>query len=330
VFAADSQQALDLVRQADRILIITHVSPDGDAIGSLLAMGLLVRQLGKEQVTLALDDGVPVKFDFLPGAAQVVTTVDGSYDLILILDCSDDRRGGQVLRDGRRQDVPVINIDHHVTNTSFATVNLVRLDAAATTQIIFWLAQAWRLDVDQSVALCLLTGLVTDTLCFRTANVTPKVMEDAAALMAAGADLIMVTRQTVNRKSYDAIRYWGEMLDTLNLEDRIIWAVASPAMRKRAGYESNGDASLVTFLATAWEADIAFTLAETDKGDVEVSLRAKPGFDVSDVALELGGGGHPAAAGATIDGPLTVAKERVLARVKAAHRDQIQDPGDGV
>jgi bifunctional oligoribonuclease and PAP phosphatase NrnA len=329
VFAVDSQRALDLIRQANRILITTHVSPDGDAIGSLLAMGLLVRQLGKEHITLALDDGVPAKFDFLPGAAQVVRAVDGPYDLILILDCSDDRRGGQVLRDARREGVPVINIDHHITNTSFATVNLVRLDAAATTQVIFWLAQAWELDVDQPVALCLLTGLVTDTLCFRTANVTPKVMEDAAALMEAGADLSMVTRQTVNRKSYDAIRYWGEMLDTVNLEERIIWAIASPAMRQRAGYESNGDASLVTFLATAWEADIAFTLAETDNGEVEVSLRAKPGFDVSGVALELGGGGHPAAAGATINGPLAEAKDRVLARVKRSRRDQIREPGDG-
>jgi phosphoesterase RecJ-like protein len=324
MYAADSQQAFDLVRRADRILIITHIAPDGDAIGSLLAMGHLVRQSDKKQVVLALDDGVPEKYGFLPGSADVVRSAEGPFDLVLILDCSDERRGGQVLRDNWRDGIPLINIDHHITNTEFGTINLVRVDAAAVAQIIYWLAEAWGLKVDQEVALCLLTGLVTDTLCFRTANVTPKVMEDAAALMQAGADLSVVTRQTVNRKSYEAIRYWGAMLDTVHLEDRVIWAVASNGMRERTGYRSNGDASLVTFLATAWEADIALTLTETGEGRVEVSMRAKPGFDVSGVALELGGGGHPAASGATIEGPLSEAAERVLARVKRAHREQAE------
>jgi phosphoesterase RecJ-like protein len=322
VFAADSQQAFDLVRRADRILIITHVSPDGDAIGSLLAMGHLIRQLNKEQVVLALDDGVPEKYSFLPGSADVTRSAEDSFDLVLILDCSDDRRGGEVLRNSWNSEIPLINIDHHITNTEFGTINIVRVDAAATAQIIYWLAEAWGLEINQDVALCLLTGLVTDTLCFRTANVTPKVMEDAAALMEAGADLSVVTRQTVNRKSYEAIRYWGAMLDTVHLEDRVIWAIASNGIRERVGYRSNGDASLVTFLATAWEADIALTLTETDEGQVEISMRAKPGFDVSGIALELGGGGHPAAAGATIEGPLSEATERVLARVKRAHREQ--------
>jgi phosphoesterase RecJ-like protein len=327
VVAAGSQRALDLIRRADRILIVTHVSPDGDAIGSLLGMGHLVRQLNKTQVTLALDEGAPEKYSFLPGSIEIVGEVDGDFDLILILDCSDDRRGGQVLAHNRRGGVPVVNIDHHVTNTEFGTINLVRLDAAATTQIIYWLAKEWGLDVDPDVALCLLTGLVTDTLCFRTANVTPAVMQDAAGLMAAGADLSTVTQLTVNRKSFDAMRYWGAMLETVQLEDRVVWAVASTAMREQAGYRSNGDASLVSFLATAWEADIAVTLAETDEGEVEISLRAKPDFDVSDVALEMGGGGHPAAAGATIPGPLAAAQERVLSRVKRAHREQLDRRG---
>jgi len=324
VFAADSQRALDLIRQADRVLIITHISPDGDAIGSLLAMGHLVRQLGRPHVTLALEDGVPEKFDFLPGSADVLKATEGPFDLILIVDCSDDRRGGQVLHDNWRHGTPVINIDHHVTNTKFGTINLVRLDAAATTQIIYWLTEAWELQVDQQVAQYLLTGLVTDTLCFRAANVTPKVMADAAALMKAGADLSTITQQTVNRRSYDAIRYWGAMLDTVQLEDRVIWAVAPVSMRQHVGYRSNGDASLVTFLATAWEADMAVTFAETDAGLVEISLRAKPGLDVSAVALELGGGGHPAAAGATINGPLPEAVRRVITQVKRARHDQFE------
>ena len=323
-FAVDSEQALEMIARAEKILVITHVSPDGDAIGSLLGLGLMLQKLAKRNVTLACDGGLPSKFDFLPGAASITECVAAPFDLVITVDCSDARRGGDVLSaavpsTGSRP--PIINIDHHITNTDFGDVNLVLHDTVSTTEGLFRLAEAWQIELDVEIALCLLTGLVTDTLCFRTANVTPQVMLVAGALMETGADLAFITSRTVNRKSFDAIRYWGTLLESARLDDRVVSVHVSAESRRQAGDRINGDASIASFLVTAWEADVAVSFIETDDDRVEISFRAKPGFDVSEIALELGGGGHPTAAGCAVDGPLELVTERVLARLREVRRN---------
>jgi phosphoesterase RecJ-like protein len=327
MFEVDSVRALGLIARAERLLIVTHVSPDGDAIGSLLGLGRVLQQLGKSDISLACDDGVPAKFNFLPGAAEITRTVSAPYDLVIAVDCSDRRRGGDVFgsvvstHDGRP---PVINIDHHITNTNFGDVNIVLTDTVSTTEVIVRLMKEWEVGLDSEIALCLLTGLVTDTLCFRTANVTPRVMEIAGELMQAGADLSYVTSHTVNRKSYDAIRYWGMLLQTARLDERVVTVHASAEDRRRIGYQANGDASVVSFLVTTWEADVAASFIETDNGRVEISFRAKPGFDVAGLALKLGGGGHPTAAGCTTDGPLEQVVDRVSTLLKDSRHSQVE------
>lgn len=324
MLSSSSQQALDLINQARSALIVTHVSPDGDAIGSLLGLGRILEKLGKTEVTLACDDGVSEKHSFLPGTDTIVDTIlaDNSFDLLLTVDCSDERRGGKAYRTGRMSDIPAINIDHHITNTEFATVNIVQPQAASTTQVLYRLLKIWNLPLDPELALYLLTGLVTDTLCFRTSVVTQEVMAMASELMAAGADLSLVTQHTVNQKSFEAIRYWGTLLDHVQIDEHVISAYASTKQRRQTGYSANGDASIVTLLNTAREADMAVSFVETDDGKVEISFRAKPGYDVSRVALALGGGGHPAASGCTVNGPLEQVTERVLAMLKEERRKQ--------
>ncbi len=261
----------------------------------------------------------------MPGATDVTTSLDSPADLIIIVDCSDERRGGQVYLTAKTRagdHPPVINIDHHITNTYFGEINLVQPETAATTQVLAHLARAWGVDLDQGLALCLLTGLVTDTLCFRTPNVTPAVMQLVAELMATGVDLAYVTGRTVNRRSFDAIRYWGPLLDTVHLEQGVIWVQATAVDRRAVARELRGDASIVTLLITAWEADMAASFVESDEGPVEASFRARPGFDVANIALQLGGGGHPAASGCTIDGPLDEVVERVVTMMKATRRQQ--------
>jgi bifunctional oligoribonuclease and PAP phosphatase NrnA len=321
-----AKQALQLIRQAQHILVVTHVSPDGDAIGSLLAMGNILRRLGKKHVTLACDDPAPEKFAFLPGVERIVQACPPSErdacDLILALDSSDAARGGEAYLSALREGVQTICIDHHITNTQFADLNIVMVDAAATTEALYRLLPDWGLDLDRDMALCLLTGLVTDTLCFRTANVTSQVMQVAADLMAAGADLSLVTSQTVNRRSIEAVAYWGHLLTTLQLDEHVASVFARANGRQAAGFGIRGDASIVTLLITAVEADMAASFVEQEDGRVEISLRAKPNFDVSEIALSLGGGGHPAAAGCTVAGPLDEAMERVLGLLKTARQTQ--------
>lgn len=318
-FAANSHRTLEVISRAERILLVTHVSPDGDAISSLLALALILDRLGKKHVTPACDGGLPSRFDFLPGAARISESLSPPYDLVITVDCSDARRGGDVFDAALASydDSPlIINIDHHITNTRFADVNLVLPSTVSTTEVLFRLMREWEIELDSEIALCLLTGLVTDTLCFRTANISPQVILLAGQLMEAGADLTLITSHTVNRKPFDAIRYWSILLDSLSLDDRVVSVSASAENRRQVGDGINGDASIVSFLITAWEADVAVSFVETDNGRVEISFRSKPGFDVSKIAFELGGGGHPSAAGCAVDGPLQSVKDQVLIRLK--------------
>lgn len=320
-------EAIDrLITPARRLLLITHVAPDGDAIGSLLGLGWLLRGLGKE-VTLACDDAVSEALTWLPGSTEVVQQASGLYDCAIGLDCSDRRRMGRLYTDAYAA-LPLIVIDHHVTNTQFGTVNLVDPASAATAQIVLHLADTLGWEVTRCVATCLLTGLVTDTRAFRTANVDVAVMRSALRLMEAGASLGDVTRHTLDQKPLSWVRLMGQAIDRLYLEDGILWTEVTRSMRQQWALGDDGTSGISNFLAGVREAQISLVFTERDDGTVDVGMRAVPGYDVAQVALELGGGGHPQASGCTLTGELVEIRELVLAKVRhslAAQR-RAQEP----
>ena len=162
----------DLVSRADRILIISHIRPDGDAVGSTLGLGLMLEEMGKE-VSLVLEDGVPKVFNHLTGSDRIIREAVGVFDLVIVVDSSDIDRIGSVLDEFGEPDV---NIDHHPTNTQFAKLNLVRDNAVATAEIIFDLAQELSFPINLPIAEALLTGLLTDSLGFRTSNTNPQTL----------------------------------------------------------------------------------------------------------------------------------------------------------
>lgn len=298
----------DQVQRAERILVISHTRPDGDAVGSLIGLGLILEELGKE-VNLVLEDGVPKVFHHLPASDRVFREAAGIYDLIVVVDCSDIDRIGNVLDDHGEPD---INIDHHPTNTRFASLNLVREDAVATAEIIYDLAVALSLPLNQPIAEVLLTGLITDSLGFRTSNISPKALRIAAKLQELGADLPTLYRKAMVEKSIEAVRYWGQGLAKIQLEDRLVWTSLSLEDRKLADYTGRDDADLINVLSTIRDTDISLVFIEQVKGTVKVSWRAQPGFDVSKTAGQFGGGGHKPAAGAEIKGDLERVQEEVL------------------
>jgi phosphoesterase RecJ-like protein len=301
-----------VLREASRILAFSHVTPDGDALGSLLGFGWLMQAPGRH-VTLVSADGVPEEYQFLPGAVDVQTDAPaGPWDAVVALDASDPRRLGGPFRPDTYDNAPIIVIDHHITNTRFGTLNYVDATAAATAQILVGLADALPASISFEAAACLLTGLATDTLGFRTSNVTPRVMETAVRLMEAGANLSEIVSRTLAARPLNAMRLWGRALANLQHEGRVVWAAVSNEMREQAGASADGESGLVSFLVGAPEVDIAAVFSETAEGAVEISFRARPGFDVSGLALDLGGGGHPQAAGCTVDGPLAAAQARVV------------------
>lgn len=308
-------EAAALLRGAPRVLAISHIAPDGDAIGSLLGFGWILQRagIGGQALVLACADPVPDQYQWLPGADTIVAAPrELPWDVVVGLDASDPQRLGAPFRSAARGNTPVVVLDHHVTNLGFGTLNCVDTAAVATSQMVVGLADELGVALDRNVATCLLTGIVTDTLGFRTNNVTPAVMAVAMRLMQAGASLSEVTERTLNHKPLATLRLWGLALADVRLQDRVAWARTTQAMRDQVAAPRIGDGGLVSQLINAPEAVVAAVFSETPEGRVEIGFRSKAGHDVSKVALSLGGGGHPQASGCTIDGPIEAAEARVV------------------
>ena len=311
---AAASQAVD---EAQSILIATHISPDGDAIGSLLGLGNALRLRGCS-VTCVVDGGVPGTFRFLPGADEVRDTpTSGQWDLMISVDSSDEERTGQSGVYGRAHSARVINLDHHITNTHFGDIFLVMPSAVSATEVVYHWLHEWQQPLALEVAVPLLTGLVTDTLGFRTSNVTANSMRMAVELMEIGAPLAEITQRTLSSMSYRVLDLWKHSLATVQLHDQVIEATITQADLHAVGLDDVTDGGLVQLLVTINEARIAVVFKEVDSSNVEISLRSRPGYDVAQVAFSLGGGGHPQASGATVDGTLNSVRERVLPLLQA-------------
>lgn len=319
---------VDLIRQSRRILCTSHVSPDGDAIGSLLGMTWILRSLGKE-VTAALHDPIPGDFAFLPGAGDIAPPykVGSNFDLIVSLDASSIDRLGDVYQERKHAGIPLAVIDHHVTNTLFGEVNWVEPDCAATCQQVCYLAGALGASMPAALAECLLTGIVTDTLCFRTSNTTPAVLEAAMHLQQAGATLSTIVQRTLNRMPFSALKLWALVLPGMQLEDGVLWVTVRREQMMAAG-QPDGESKLNSIFSTINEADVSAVFTEkigkNGQPAVECSFRAKPGFNVGELALSLGGGGHPAASGCTILGGVDDVVALVTPQLKQLRARQVQ------
>jgi len=309
-----SLRAEDVILEANCVLVCSHFRPDGDAIGSLLAMGWALDQLGKAY-TLACPHPTPANFRFLPGWEQIISewVPVCDYDLVIALDTSNLERFEHLREPIERLEAPLLVIDHHVTNTCFGTVNWVEPNAVATTEVLFSLLQRLGLQLDEVVATYLLTGIVTDTQGFRTSNTSPRTMEIVVELLRAGASLSMISDRALNRRSLSALRLWAAVLPQVRCQDHVVWGEIPLSVRQASGYTGGDDADLVEFLATVEEAQVAAIFYEREDGAIKLSLRSHRGINVAEVAQQLGGGGHEQAAGATLEGPLESARQRVLA-----------------
>lgn len=301
------------IASAQKVMVTTHLRPDGDAIGALLGLGLALEGAGKAVQMVSLD-GIPSTFKHLPGSARVLKKPEGPYDLTIAVDCADHTRPGNVF-DGLGK--PGINIDHHITNDHFAGINLIEVEQAATCGILFDHLDEWGLTLTQDIASALLTGLITDTLGFRTTSTTPKVLRQAADLLETGVDMTDLYMRGLVRKSFNAARYWGAGLSSIQHQDGITWAALTLEDRKSSGYSTNDDADLINHLSAIDDSSVAIIFVEQHHGKVKVSWRAqKPGLDVAQVAQQFGGGGHKAAAGAQVAGTMAEVQENVLSVTK--------------
>jgi bifunctional oligoribonuclease and PAP phosphatase NrnA len=298
---------------AQSTLVASHVRPDGDAIGSLLAMGLALQNAGKK-VQMVLADGLSASFRHLEGSDQIKTRIEEPFDTFITVDCADFKRTGKPFESLAQPD---INIDHHITNERFGKLNLIEGKEVATCAILTNHLPAWGYEITRPIAAALLTGIVTDTLGFRTSNVTPEAMRQTATLMETGADMPDLYMRGLVSRSYDAARYWGAGLSNLERKDGIVFGTLTLADRKNAGYSGNDDADLINIISAITGFKVGMIFVEQPKNRVKISWRAlEPGIDVSGLATRFGGGGHAAAAGADVEGSLDDVKKTVIDSTK--------------
>ncbi len=297
------------IADANKVVIASHVRPDGDAIGSLLGLGLALIDAGKT-VEMILVDGAPSSFKFLEGSELVKKEPTGGHDTFITVDCADFKRTGKIFENFGQPD---INIDHHKTNEKFGKLNLIEAEEVATAAILTNHLPGWGLKITKPIATALLTGILTDTLGFRTSNVTPEALRQSAQLMEAGVDLPEIYMQSLVRKSFPAAKYWGAGLSSLESKDGIVWGTLTLADRKSSGYGGNDDADLINMISAIDGNKVGMVFVQQTDNKVKISWRAlQPGIDVSPIAKHFNGGGHAAAAGADIEGSLEDIQKEAL------------------
>jgi phosphoesterase RecJ-like protein len=294
---------------SQKVVVASHIRPDGDAIGSLLGLGLALLDAGKS-VQMVLVDGVSSSFRHLEGSELIVKEPTREHDTFITVDCADFKRVGKVFENFGQPD---INIDHHITNERFGKLNLIEPEEVATAAILTNYLPKWGYQITKPIAAALLTGIVTDTLGFRTSNTNPSALRLCAMLMETGVNMTDLYMKALVNKSLPAARYWGAGLSRLEQEDGIVWATLTMEDRKRAGYGGNDDADLINIISAIEGHKVGMIFVEQNDHHVKISWRAlEPGIDVSKVAKHFNGGGHAAAAGADIPGTLTEIKPLVI------------------
>lgn len=310
------EAAAELLRRAEHIVVIAHVNPDADAIGSVLGLTQGLRSLGKDAVG-ALSDPIPEYARFLTGADDIRSELplDG-VDLIVSADAADIERIGRLYDQNRERftSVPVLNIDHHRTNPLFGTVNHVDAHASSTSELMYRLLVLLGAPLESHTATALLFGISGDTGSFQNGATTPGALQTAAQLVALGADNQRVAFQLFESKRFVGARIWGRIVSTIELdrERHIVFGCLSQEMLQDEGASVDETEGVAEYLRGVQEATVVVLMKETPEGEMRISMRSRPEVDVSAIASALSGGGHRQAAGCTVAGPREHAKAVII------------------
>jgi phosphoesterase RecJ-like protein len=301
----ETERIVSRLVKAGVIGLASHVHPDGDSIGSLLALGLALESLGKE-VYLSIPDGgaVPPQYRFLPGQGLMVAPekFPEEMDVFIAIDCSNSERLGD-LRETAERAGALINIDHHEDNSHYGTINMVSENASSTAELIMDIIEAagWKMTPD--IATCLYTGVLTDTGRFQHRNTTAGTFILASRLVEAGADIFAVVREVYENLSPAYMRLLGRALQRLEVlrEYDLAYSYVTWKDFMETGAVPPETEDLIDYLRVVQGTRIVAVFKEMENGKVRVSLRSRDGFEVGPIARNMGGGGHAMAAGYTSD-----------------------------
>ncbi|HWT65637.1 MAG TPA: bifunctional oligoribonuclease/PAP phosphatase NrnA [Terracidiphilus sp.] len=309
---------LKVIREGERFLVCSHSRPDGDAVGSVLAMGMLLEEMGK-RVDMVTADRVPAVYRALPWANRLRTAmrVHGPYDAAILLECDCTER----TRLRGLEAFPIVNIDHHASGRLWGQVNWIDREAASVGQLVHKLVKAAGGTVTREMATCLYTTLLTDTGGFLFGTLRASTFALAQELVEAGANPTKIALDTYFTAPASKLLLLGAALNTLHREGRLSWLwITQKEMVRTCAAEEDCE-GIVNYALSVEGVEAAVFLRELPEGRIRLSLRSKGRVNVASLAERLGGGGHENAAGCTLDGPLERALEEILAvlRPEVAH-----------
>ena len=294
-------QVVELIENKHNFAITTHVRPDGDGIGSSLGLCWLLRSLGKEAEVILRDD-IPPSYKQLPGAEEVrkVSAVNGKYDAVFVIECSDLARPGI----GNLENHLTVNIDHHATSEHFGTINWIDATASAVGEMIYNLCKAIGGRISKEIAECVYLALVTDTGSFHFSNTTDRTLKVASELVKAGAKPSVISEVVYNSYSWSRIELMRRVLDTVKRDQsgRVAWMRQTLEMAEKAGAVDGDNNGFVNMPLAAKNVVAACYMREVQPNAFRVSLRSKDGLNVAKIAEKFGGGGHRNAAGCRVTG----------------------------
>jgi len=309
------QEIIKAIKAANKILIVTHTDPDGDAIGCMIAVYLALKDIGKDAY-MYCKDSVPEIYKFLPKADKVSSELKENehFDLVIAVDCGDEKRVGDhfVLRELAKT---IVNIDHHPDNSNFGDINYIET-ISSVAEMIFKLLKKMKVKIEKDIATCLYVGIMTDTGNFRYDYTTAETLDIAASLTRAGAKISSIAMSVYETRTFSSIKILGAAMYRLERSEsgNVAWTVLPKQLMDSLGAKSEDLTGLVDHIRSIKGVDVAILFREEEDG-IKVNFRSKFKVNVSEIAKTLGGGGHIRASGAILQGDLESVKEKVLAEV---------------
>jgi phosphoesterase RecJ-like protein len=312
-FIAPVEAILKAVREGERFLVCSHSRPDGDAVGSVLAMGMFLQQLGK-RADLVTADRIPAAYRKLPGAGAIRTAlrVHGPYDAAILLECDSFER----TRLRGLESFMIVNIDHHASGHDWGHLNWIDRQAASVGELVYRLIRAAGAAITPEIATCLYTTLLTDTGGFIYGGVRASTFALAEQLVLAGANPIRISQDIYFSTPTSKLLLLGSALNNLHREGRLAWLwITHNDMVRTCAAEEDCE-GIVNYALSIADVEAAVFLRELPEQRIRMSLRSKGKVNVAAIAEQLGGGGHENASGCTVDGPLPRALDEILSELR--------------
>ncbi|KYO65764.1 DHH family phosphoesterase [Thermovenabulum gondwanense] len=299
-------------------IITSHLTPDGDAIGSLLGLTLALDNLGKEVFPI-LNDSVPKRYLFLPHAKSIVNenALSGKKDVIICLDSADSERLGFKNPLKNYADI-IINIDHHKSHVLFGDLNYVDPSASSVGEMVYNLVKEINVKINYDIALCLYTAIITDTGSVKHSNTTPSALRALADFVELGVKPDRVSWEVFEKNSLNSILLIKDTLNTLKISDdgKIAWLTITREMLEKTNTLEEDTEGLIDYARSIEGVEIALLFKEREDNKIKISLRSNGWIDVSEIAKKMNGGGHAKAAGCMLDGNMKDVEKKVLSIIK--------------